>query len=93
MRGGDEVVAERLAHVLVHAGVRGAQHHALRVVQVDQEAVLGQELLLLDCGGGGEMVGFTAGYGTDWRQGSVRKIFPFLLFDIYVEYDVFLSFH
>ena len=52
MRGGDEVVAERLAHVLVQAGVRGAQHHALRVVQVDQEAVLGQELLLLDCGVG-----------------------------------------
>lgn len=45
VRGGDEVVAERPAHVLVDVLVAGVEDQTVLLVQVHEEAVLGEQLL------------------------------------------------
>lgn len=47
VRGGDEVVVEGLAHILVHILVVWIQNHGIWVIQVHEEAIFGQQLLLL----------------------------------------------
>lgn len=45
VRGGDEVVAEWFAHVLVDVLVAGVEDHSVLLVQVHEEAILGEQLL------------------------------------------------
>ena len=50
VRGGDEVVTEGPAHVLIHLLVLCIEDHSFWMVQVHEEAIFGQQLLLLGCG-------------------------------------------
>lgn len=47
MRGGDEVVVEGLAHILVHLLVVWIENHGIWIIQEHEEAVFGQQLLPL----------------------------------------------
>lgn len=42
-------MAERLAHVLIHLFVLCGEDHCFWMVQVHEEAIFGQQFLLLDC--------------------------------------------
>lgn len=47
VRGGDEVVVERLLHVLVHLCVLRIENHGLWIVQVHEEAIFAKQLFSL----------------------------------------------
>lgn len=49
--GGDEVVSQRLSHVLVNSAVLGVEHTVLLGQHVHGEAVGSHELVLLGCPG------------------------------------------
>lgn len=49
VRGGNEIVAERLAHILVETQTVGFENRTLRGAQVHLEAVEGHGSLLLGC--------------------------------------------
>lgn len=49
MRRGDEVVGQRVAHVLIDSGMFRVNHIILPGQHVHGETILGHELVLLSC--------------------------------------------
>lgn len=56
VRGGDEVVVQRLAHVLVHALTGRVYEQGFGLVQEHQKAILRHQLLCFGCQGGGKQM-------------------------------------